>query len=240
MTVMTTVTKPGHQMTLPLRAAVIALGATCVSLTSSRLLIQALVDQRWPIAVYTAIAAIVGYGPLIICCIAVSRSLGSGSLRADIGLDVKRVDLGWGPVTWLACLVAQFVAAVVVITARLPFESNTDGFSERAGDRAYVISFAILAVVCAPIVEELVFRGLVLRGLMSRVPVWGAVALQAVLFGCAHIDPVRGLKNIGLVLVLACVGAVLGGAAYLLGRLAPTMIAHALVNTVALIVVLNT
>ncbi len=218
----------------------IALAATFVSLTSSRLLIQALVDHRWPIAVYTAIAAIVGYGPLIICCIVVSRSLGTGRLSDDIGLDMKRIDLGWGPVTWLACLAAQLVAAVVVITARLPFESNTDGFSARAGDRAYVISFAILAVVCAPFVEELVFRGLVLRGLMSRAPVWWAVGLQGVLFGCAHIDPIRGLKNIGLVLVLSSVGVVLGGAAHLLGRLAPTMIAHALVNTVALIVVLNT
>lgn len=224
---------------LPLVAAITAIVATAVSLTASKFLIEWLVEYRWPIAAYTAIAAVVGYGPLVVLCIGVSRRWGTGQLGNDLGLSCRRVDFGWGPLTWGACLLAQIVAAIVVITTKLPFESNTEGLSDRAGDRAYIVSFAILAVVCAPIVEELVFRGVVLRGLLSRTTPWVAVGIQGVLFGCAHIDPVRGLKNIGLVIVLSSVGVVLGGAAFLFRRLAPSMIAHALLNSVALIFILN-
>jgi len=224
---------------LPLVAAVTAVIATAVTLTASKYLIEGLVEYRWPIAVYTAIAAIVGYGPLLVVCFGVSRRWGTGNLRADLGLSFRKVDLGWGPVTWVACFLGQIVAAVIVVTTKLPFESNTEGLADRAGDRAYIISFAILAVICAPIVEELVFRGVVLRGLLSRSKAWVAVGIQGVLFGAAHIDPVRGMKNVGLVLVLSSVGVVLGGAALLFRRLAPSMIAHALLNTVALIFILN-
>ncbi len=224
---------------LPIQAGLTALIVTAVSLTASKLLIQWLVDYRWPIAVYAVIAAVVGYGPLLACCLLIARRWGTGSLGRDFGFRFKVVDLGWGPLTWLAAFAAQFVAAVIVLTTRLPFESNTEGLAERAGDRAYVISFAILAVVCAPLIEELVFRGAVMRGLMSRMPTWPTIGLQALLFGCAHIDPVRGWNNVGLVLILSAVGLVLGGAAYLTRRLAASMIAHALINTVALVFVLT-
>ena len=65
-----------------------------------------------------------------------------------------------------------------------------------------------------------------------------AVALQAVLFGVAHVDPVRGSGNVGLALVLAAVGVGFGGATYLLRRLGPAIIAHAMFNGVVLAIVL--
>ena len=70
---------------------------------------------------------------------------------------------------------------------------------------------------------------------MAVVP---AVAVQALLFGVAHIDPVRGSGNIGLALVLGAVGVALGGATYLLRRLGPAIIGHALFNGVVLAIVL--
>jgi membrane protease YdiL (CAAX protease family) len=102
-----------------------------------------------------------------------------------------------------------------------------------------VISLLISAVVAAPLVEEAVFRGLVLRGFLSRMRWVPAVLLQGVLFGVAHVDPERGAGNIGLALVLAAVGVVLGGAAYLLRRIGPTIIAHAILNGVVMAVVLT-
>ena len=62
--------------------------------------------------------------------------------------------------------------------------------------------------------------------------------MQGVLFGLAHVDPARGAGNIGLVLVLAAVGVAFGGAAYLLRRIGPTIIAHAIFNGVVMAVVL--
>ena len=221
--------------TIPVQAALIMLAATAVSLIADKYIVNALVRFRWPIAVYVVIAAVVGYLPLVLVCRAVVDRFAAGSLRNDIGLAFRTVDLGWGPVTWLASLAAQIVVAIIILTLHIPLVSNTEGVSKLSGNRTYIIAFALLAVLVAPIVEEIVFRGVILRGLCSRLPPWLAIGVQGVLFGAAHVDPVRGVGNIGLVMVLSAVGTVLGGAAYLTKRLAPTMIAHALINTVAVI-----
>jgi hypothetical protein len=63
--------------------------------------------------------------------------------------------------------------------------------------------------------------------------------MQGVLFGMAHFDPVRGMGNIGLIMVLSGVGCVFGGAAVLFRRIAPTMIAHAIVNGIAMLIALT-
>ena len=65
------------------------------------------------------------------------------------------------------------------------------------------------------------------------------IGVQGALFGLAHFDPVRGTGNIGLILVLGSVGCVLGGAAYLFRRIPPTMIAHAILNGIAMAIALS-
>lgn len=224
--------------TIPFPAAVIMLVGTAAALIADKYIVNYLVRYRWPIAAYVAIAAIVGYLPLVLGCRYVLDRYATGSFRDDVGLRFRRVDLGWGPVTWMASLAAQIVVGVIVVVLHIPLTSNTEGVSKLSGNRTYIIAFALLAVLVAPVVEEIVFRGVVLRGLRSRLPPWLAIGVQGVLFGAAHIDPVRGRGNIGLVMVLAAVGIVLGGAAYLTRRLAPTMIAHALINTLAVILTL--
>ena len=105
--------------------------------------------------------------------------------------------------------------------------------------RGYALAVLFLAVLVAPVVEEIIFRGLLQRGLMSVLPPWVAIGIQGLLFGAAHVSPDRGMGNIGLALVLAAVGVVFGVAAHLTRRLGPTMIAHAIVNAVAMVVVLS-
>jgi len=224
--------------TLPVRAALIMLAATAASLIADRYVVNALVRYRWPIAIYVVLAGIIGYLPLVVIGRVMLARLGSGNARDDVGLRFRTFDLGWGPVTWLASLAAQIVVAIIILTLHIPFVSNTEGVSDLSGNRTYIIAFAVLAVLVAPVVEEIVFRGIILRGLCSRLAPWLAIGVQGVLFGAAHVDPVRGLGNIGLVIVLSAVGVVLGGAAYLTRRLAPTMIAHALINTLAVVLTL--
>src|SRR5262249_25841572 len=137
--------------------------------------------------------------------------------------------------TWVTCVAAQIVVAILIFVLHIPLQSNTEGISKLSGNRAYIISFAILAVVMAPILEELAFRGVILRGFAGRMPPWAAIGAEGILFGSAHFDPIRGTGNIGLVMILSSVGIVLGGAAYLIRRLAPTMISHAITNTIAVI-----
>lgn len=225
--------------TLPIVAAVGAMLVLTASLIASKYLLDVLLHFRWPIAAYVALLAVVGYGPSVWWCRYASRRWATGRLGHDIGLRPQWSDLGWGPVVWLGALGAQVAAAAVVVVLDLPISSNTEAINEASIDRTYVVSLVIAAVIAAPIVEEMVFRGVVLRGLCSRLPVVLAVAVQGLLFGAAHVDPVRGAGNVGLVLVLSGVGIAFGIASHLLRRIGPTIVAHALFNAAVLLVVLT-
>ncbi|HEX5354182.1 MAG TPA: CPBP family intramembrane glutamic endopeptidase [Rhodanobacteraceae bacterium] len=49
------------------------------------------------------------------------------------------------------------------------------------------ILLLLMAVCAAPFVEELVFRGVLLSGLMRRMPAGWAILISALIFGCAHL-----------------------------------------------------
>jgi membrane protease YdiL (CAAX protease family) len=216
-----------------------AIGVLSVSLLASKYVLDSVVGLGWPVAVYVTILALVGYGPSVWWCRYVSRRWGTGSLGADIGLTPRFADLGWGPVIWLGAIAAQAVIGAIVVGLGVPLVGNTEGIEEISADRTYVVSLVITAVIAAPIVEEMVFRGVVMRGLRSRLPMLVVVVVQGVLFGLAHIDPVRGVGNIGLVLVLSGVGIAFGVAAALLDRIGPSIVAHALFNGAVLLIVLS-
>jgi membrane protease YdiL (CAAX protease family) len=225
--------------TLPLVAAVGAIGVLSGSLIVSKYLLDSIVGFGWPVAVYVALLAAVGYGPSLWWCRFASRRWGTGDLGTDIGLTPRFADLGWGPVIWLGAIGAQIVVGAVIVAFDVPLVRNTQGIEEISADRTYVVSLVITAVIAAPVVEEMVFRGVVMRGLRSRLPIVAVVVLQGLLFGAAHIDPVRGVGNIGLVLVLAGVGVAFGVAVALVGRIGPSIVAHALFNGAVLLVVLT-
>lgn len=224
--------RPPH----PTLSPVVAVGAvvlTAVPLVASRWFVEWLDDFRLPTPLHVAIAVAFTYGPALVWWWVASGWLATGHRRHDAGLIVRVADLWWGPLTWMACFVAQAVVGQIVLTSGVPFESNVDDLGGGGIDAQYVVTIVVLTVVIAPIAEEIVFRGLLMRGLLRSMPVGVAIAVQAVLFGAAHVDPARGAGNIGLVMVLSAVGAVLGGAAYMHRRLAPAMIAHAILNAIA-------
>ncbi|HET9818632.1 MAG TPA: type II CAAX endopeptidase family protein [Rhodanobacteraceae bacterium] len=66
---------------------------------------------------------------------------------------------------------------------------------------------AVIVVCVAPVVEEVVFRGVLLSGLASRMRVGWAIVVSAVIFGCVHLPdfkfawyPVPALILLGLLL----------------------------------------
>jgi membrane protease YdiL (CAAX protease family) len=223
---------------LPMRAAIGALVILTTSLIIGKLLVELLVDLDWPLPVYVGLLVAIGYGPSVAWCLYVRRRWADGSASA-IGWSFRWSDLGWGPLTWLGAIGTQVGVAVVVLLLDVPLSSNVEEIGEIDADRAYVVATVVTAVIAAPIVEELVFRGVVLRGLLSRLRAWIAIPVQGLLFGAAHVDPVRGLGNIGLGVVLGGVGVALGVAAYLLRRIGPTVVAHAIFNGVVLVIVLT-
>jgi len=216
-----------------------AIGVLNASLLASKYLLDAIIDFGWPVAAYVALLAAVGYGPSLWWCRFVSQRWGTGELGVDIGLTPRFADLGWGPVIWLGAVAAQVAVGAIVVGFGVPLAGNTEGIDEISADRTYVVSLVITAVIAAPIVEEMVFRGVVMRGLRSRLPVVVVIVLQGVLFGVAHVDPVRGVGNIGLVMVLSGVGIAFGIAATVLGRIGPSIVAHAIFNGAVLLLVLS-
>ncbi len=86
--------------------------------------------------------------------------------------------------------------------------------------------------VLAPVAEEMLFRGLLLRALLRRMDAGPAVFISAGVFGLAHLtDPGAWLAVPGLV----ALGVVFGVLAIRSGSLAQSMLVHALYNLIAVV-----
>jgi uncharacterized protein len=225
------------QVRVPLRVGIssVVVLLLCLLLSGVGLLIG--LEAGLGDAVSLGIAMFLGYAPAVLWAAVSARRWGTGDLLGDLGFRGKWSDLGWGPLIWLGAITAQITLGALILAVDLPTVSNTDGISEMSGNTSEVIVLAIGAVVMAPVVEELVFRGLLLRSLLGVMGAPWAIAIQAVLFGLVHLNPEAGWGNVGLVVILTGVGAVLGVAAHRLQRLAPTIIAHAIFNAVVLALV---
>ena len=57
-----------------------------------------------------------------------------------------------------------------------------------AGMAPDTVAAIVLVCVLAPVLEEMLFRGLILRGFLARYPRWPAIVLSALLFGAAHLN----------------------------------------------------
>lgn len=178
------------------------------------------------------------YAGLLAACRWASRRYGSGSVRRDFGVVLRRRDLlhavGYALVARLG-----IVAVSIVLYAIHPSlaRGNLEGADLRR-DVAAAVALAIMAVFVAPLLEELFFRGLLLRALSATMSDRAAQATQALLFGALHAGAGYGIGNVGVVLTTAVVGVVLGHVATREGRLGTAVLTHALHNAASLLMVL--
>jgi len=225
--------------TLPLSAALGALVVLALSLVVQNVVARQLSDTGLPTLVKAGVGLVLAYGPSLWWARRVVRQAGGGA-RQQLGWRFRWVDLGWGPLTWIGSHVANVIVILVAVEALgVPFESNVESTTDDI-TAAYVIAMLVSAVIAAPLVEEIVFRGVVLRGLVGKIGVVAAVPVQGVLFGMAHLDPIdRGWGNIGLILGLSTVGCGLGLVTVLTRRLGAAIIAHACLNGFVMTLVLT-
>jgi membrane protease YdiL (CAAX protease family) len=102
------------------------------------------------------------------------------------------------------------------------------------------ILIVVLAVIAAPIVEELVFRGMMLRTFMRRLGFWPAAVLSTTIFALGHVYEVNTLVGaVGLALSVAALGIVNCGLVRRTDSLAPGMIVHASFNLLAVVLLLS-
>lgn len=153
--------------------------------------------------------------------------LGSGSLRDDFGLSARRRDALVGAPVGVACQL--ILVPLIYLPFRRLFEDDDLSRPARElldrADGAQLVVLAVVLVAGAPIVEELFFRGLLLRAWERRVTTAWAVAGSATVFGITHFQPLQfpALAAVGVVFAILTVRA---------GRLGPAIWAHAAFNGV--------
>lgn len=96
-----------------------------------------------------------------------------------------------------------------------------------AEDRFGSLFFTVVLV--APVTEELLFRGIILRGLLGRFRPWTAIVLSATLFAFMHMNPWQLIPPFAL-------GLMFGWFYLRTGSLWPCIAGHALNNFLFLIV----
>ena len=85
--------------------------------------------------------------------------------------------------------------------------------------------------IFAPLVEEMVFRGAILRALLDGISHhWVAITLSAALFALVHLNPAQMPHAF-------CLGLLLGWMYYRTGSIIPGIVVHWVNNTVAYVVV---
>jgi membrane protease YdiL (CAAX protease family) len=184
-----------------------------------------------------ALAAQCGlWSGLLWACVHAVRRHGTGRLR-DLGLRIRGVDAALGLGYGIAALIGVgMIAALLVRIGITPHRASLVEPMHRSALTVVVVLF--IAVVGAPFVEELFFRGLLMSGFVDRFGAATGIVLQAVVFGLVHLGPTDARGNLGVFLLIAPVGAILGILRFGYKRLGTGMCTHAVYNAVILTVVL--
>jgi len=163
-----------------------------------------------------------------------ARYKGNG-LVADFRLRMELLDIpkgiGAGLATQLVAIPLLYVL-IFALTDALGWDIDHDlsgaarDLVSKATDPVGVVLLVLITVVLAPVIEELFFRGLLLRSIENKFgPRW-ALWGSSIVFAAVHLQP---LQFPALVLI----GLVLGWLALRTGRLGPSIWAHVAFNATA-------
>jgi len=119
-------------------------------------------------------------------------------------------------------LMVLMVTAMNLLVLVAPLSAWEESMFSRMADGSVAATLAVC--VMAPLLEEMLFRGIVLRGFLQRYSRWQAILGSALLFGVAHMNIYQFL--VGLVL-----GTVLGWLYERTRSLIPCIALHAAYNT---------
>ncbi len=163
----------------------------------------------------------------------------SGEDSGEIGLKFNSIfgKIKWGVAAYFAALplfgVAALISSELLKTVFKNVETPEHPIIEMVtkGGAPLLIVF-VLAVVAAPIVEEVFFRGMLYTALRTKMGVWAAALLSGTIFAALHPTfPGQFLPLLALAMVLALVREKTGS-------LLPGIVCHAINNTIALLLVL--
>lgn len=163
-----------------------------------------------------------------------------GLRLASLGLDVQPSDGVW------ALFGAGLQLALAILFAPLAQWLEPEGTAQALTDlivdvegTAFRIAFVLAVALLAPVVEELMFRGLLLQLVEERRGRVMALVVSAGIFALFHLlgvgteDPIR--SSAVLLPQLFVVGLILGRLAQRHGRLGPAIFTHAGFNLIAIL-----
>jgi membrane protease YdiL (CAAX protease family) len=178
-------------------------------------------------------------GTMIAWLAVVARRKGVGSLSADFGLRaVPRGKRWWDDVPWFFAgvgLQLVWIPAIVLLQEVHGTVERQEAVRIASRSSGVAIPLLFLAVgVLAPVTEELLFRGALLRSLMRKTTPGWAVFISAAAFGVVHF----GDPSIGTVIAFPAIfslGLVSGYQAATTGDLSRSIMLHMGFNTLSVI-----
>ncbi len=166
-----------------------------------------------------------------------SRSRGSGSVVADTGLVVNGSDW-WGVFAGMGLQIAIALVTAPIIVWLWPDGPPSQGVADIAESSETVPEqLIVLAVVAvgAPLIEEVIFRGMLLSILRRSLNRWPAILISAAIFSAVHLlDP----NAIAVIPGLFLLGVALGWVALRRGNLSLAIAMHSGINLLAAITLL--
>lgn len=130
--------------------------------------------------------------------------------------------------------IAEFITSQIPTTG--PFFGKYYEFFNKLMEQLTFnpVVMVITAVICAPIFEEIIFRGIIQKGLMNKgVEPWKAIVFASIIFGVVHGNP---WQFVGAVLL----GCVLGLVYYKTKSLLLPMLLHGFNNLCSTILIIYT
>ncbi len=187
---------------------------------------------------------VVGLGELLVVVamrvFAAPLVRGAGGWRTTLGLRWI-TERDWAP--WAIGLGLLFATRIVVnIVATVATHGDAirqaQNLPAKETSPAALIALGVYAVLIAPVIEETLFRGVLLRSFMRRLSFWPAAVSSSAIFGALHTYEVSTLAgrvtlavNVGLLGVVNCL------LVRITGRLTPGVMLHATNNLFAVLVV---
>ncbi|MEX2256677.1 MAG: CPBP family intramembrane glutamic endopeptidase [Acidimicrobiia bacterium] len=164
----------------------------------------------------------------------IARARGLGSLRRDFGFAFEVPDLVWvlGGVA-LAVIAGILVVPITELAGLKDSSQEVVNTFERSAGLAQKIAVCIGVVLVAPVAEELLFRGVLLRSLVRRTAPVVAVFVSALVFAVVHV--IGDLGTGYYVPAFLLLGLVSGWRAVVTGRIGQSIALHAGFNLLAAI-----
>jgi membrane protease YdiL (CAAX protease family) len=168
--------------------------------------------------------------------VAISRTKGRGSLEADFGL-VPHARHAWGLLVGLGLQIALSALVLPLVSLAHDEDQQVVEQLKRAGGLKLLV-LVVAAGFLAPVFEELMFRGLLLRSLQRRFSPAVAIAVSALTFALAHPLLDGRLGTLATVPALYALGAISATAAVWTGDLSLSITLHVGFNLLTIALVL--